>query len=57
LFQSNAHQLASRPHTSLSEELLQTGFHCALRNLQAIGDLLVAQAFKDKRKDLPLSFA
>jgi hypothetical protein len=42
--------LAARSHSGLGEELLQTGFDGALGNLQAISNLLVGQAFKDKGK-------
>lgn len=56
LLQSNAHQLTSRPHTGLGEELLQASFYCGLRNLQPIRDLLVCQAFKNERKYMPLPF-
>lgn len=53
-FKGDAHQLASCSDAGFCEELLQGGFYSGFR-AELIGDLLVGEAFEDKREHFPFS--
>jgi hypothetical protein len=48
--------LTARSDSRLGEQLLQACFNCALRKLQTISNLLIRQAFENKRKHPSLPF-
>ena len=55
LFQRDPHQLAACVHSGLGEELLQRSFDRTFRDANLLGDLLVGEALKYEREDLPFT--